>query len=49
MVLAPALAGLLYGPLICRYAREARGSGIPEVMRAVAENGGRIRAAVAVV
>jgi CIC family chloride channel protein len=49
VVLAPAVAGLLYGPLICRYAREARGSGIPEVMRAVAQNGGRIRPAVAVV
>ena len=49
MVLAPAVAGLLYGPLIYRYAREARGSGVPEVMLAVAENGGRIRPAVAVV
>jgi CIC family chloride channel protein len=48
-VLAPAVAGLLYGPLIYRYAREARGSGVPEVMRAVAEDGGRIRPAVAVV
>ncbi len=49
VVLAPAVAGLLYGPLIYRYAREARGSGVPEVMLAVAENGGRIRPAVAVV
>jgi CIC family chloride channel protein len=49
VVLAPAVAGLLYGPLIYRYAREARGSGVSEVMLAVAENGGRIRPAVAVV
>jgi CIC family chloride channel protein len=49
VVLVPAVAGLLYGPLIYRYAREARGSGVSEVMRAVAENGGRIRPAVAVV
>jgi CIC family chloride channel protein len=49
VVLAPAVAGLLYGPLIYRYAREARGSGVSEVMLAVAANGGRIRPAVAVV
>ena len=49
VVLVPAVAGLLYGPLIYRYAREARGSGVSEVMRAVAANGGRIRPAVAVV
>jgi CIC family chloride channel protein len=49
VVLAPAVAGLLYGPLIYRFAREARGHGVPEVMLAVAENGGRIRPQVAVV
>ena len=49
VMLAPAVAGLLYGPLIYRYAREARGSGVAEVMLAVAEHGGRIRPAVAVV
>ena len=43
------LAGLLYGPLIQRFAREARGHGVPEVMLAVAENGGRIRPPVTVV
>lgn len=42
-VLIPVLGGLLYGPLIYRFAREARGHGVPEVMIAVAENGGRIR------
>ncbi len=42
-------AGLLYGPLIQLFAREARGHGVPEVMLAVAERGGRIRPQVAVV
>ncbi|MFJ7289328.1 chloride channel protein [Curtobacterium sp. NPDC098951] len=49
VVLAPAVGGLLYGPLIQRFAREARGHGVPEVMYAVARNGGRIRGSVAVV
>lgn len=45
----PVVGGLLYGPLISRFAREARGHGVPEVMIAVAENGGRIRPQVTVV
>jgi CIC family chloride channel protein len=48
-VLIPAIGGLVYGPLIYRYAREARGHGVPEVMIAVADNGGRIRPQVSVV
>jgi CIC family chloride channel protein len=48
-VLIPAIGGLLYGPLIYRFAREARGHGVPEVMIAVADNGGRIRPQVSVV
>jgi CIC family chloride channel protein len=48
-VLVPVVGGLLYGPLVYRFAREARGHGVPEVMVAVAENGGRIRPQVAVV
>jgi CIC family chloride channel protein len=48
-VLIPAVGGIIYGPLIYRYAREARGHGVPEVMVAVAENGGRIRPQVSVV
>ena len=47
--LAPVVGGLIYGPLIDRFAREARGHGVPEVMLAVAERGGRIRPQVAVV
>jgi CIC family chloride channel protein len=48
-VLIPVIGGLVYGPLIYRYAREARGHGVPEVMIAVAEGGGRIRPQVAAV
>jgi CIC family chloride channel protein len=46
-VVIPVIGGLVYGPLIYRYAREARGHGVPEVMIAVADNGGRIRPQVA--
>ena len=49
LLLIPVVAGLLYGVLISRYAPEARGHGVPEVMAAVAEKGGRIRPRVAVV
>jgi CIC family chloride channel protein len=49
LLLIPVLGGLIYGPLIQRFAREARGHGVPEVMLAVAENGGRIRPQVTVV
>jgi CIC family chloride channel protein len=49
LLLAPAIGGLLYGPLIDRFAREARGHGVPEVMLAVAEKGGRIRPQVAAI
>jgi chloride channel protein, CIC family len=49
LVIVPIVGGLIYGPLIQRYAREARGHGVPEVMLAVAENGGRIRPPVVVV
>ena len=48
-VVIPVIGGLIYGPLIYRYAREARGHGVPEVMLAVAEGGGRIRPQVAAV
>ena len=49
VLVVPVLGGLIYGPLIQRFAREARGHGVPEVMLAVAENGGRIRPQVTVV
>lgn len=47
--LLPAAGGLLVGFLIYYGAREAKGHGVPEVMEAVAMNGGRIRARVAAV
>ena len=47
VALAPVIAGILYGPLVYRFAREARGHGVPEVMVAVARDGGRIRPQVA--
>jgi chloride channel protein, CIC family len=49
VVFAPVVGGLIYGVLIDRFAREARGHGVPEVMLAVAEHGGRIRPQVAVI
>lgn len=45
----PAIGGLLVGPLIYFFAREARGHGIPEVMKAVAIRGGVIRARIVAV
>ncbi|MFG2672059.1 chloride channel protein [Streptomyces sp. NPDC048445] len=49
VLLAPVVGGLLYGPLVDRFAKEARGHGVPEVMLAVAQRGGRINASVAVI
>jgi CIC family chloride channel protein len=49
LLVAPAVGGLLYGPLIQRFAPEARGHGVPEVMLAVARHDGRIRPQVTVV
>ncbi|WP_292851888.1 chloride channel protein [Microbacterium sp.] len=48
-VVIPVIGGLIYGPMVYRWAREARGHGVPEVMVAVAEGGGRIRPRVAIV
>jgi len=47
VIVIPAIGGLLVGPLIYFFAREARGHGVPEVMEAVAVKGGRIRPRVA--
>ncbi len=49
VILAPAVGGLLYGPLVDRFARDARGHGVPEVMYAVNQRGGRIAGKVALV
>lgn len=49
VVIIPAIGGLIVGPLIYFFAREAKGHGVPEVMEAVALRGGRIRPVVAIV
>ncbi len=49
VILVPAIGGLVVGPLIYFFAREAKGHGVPEVMEAVALRGGRIRPIVVVV
>ncbi len=49
VVLVPVLGGLMYGPIVDRFAKEARGHGVPEVMLAVTERGGRIAPQVAIV
>lgn len=47
-ILAPTLGGLIVGVVVYRFAREARGHGVPEVMEAVAVQGGRIRPRVVI-
>ncbi len=47
-VVTPALGGLIVGLIIVRFASEAKGHGVPEVMEAVALRGGRIRPRVVV-
>ncbi|HEY1573276.1 MAG TPA: chloride channel protein [Pseudonocardiaceae bacterium] len=49
VLLAPVVAGLVYGPLVQRFAPEARGHGVPEVMAAITERGGRIPPQVTIV
>ena len=49
VILVPAIGGLLVGPMIYFFAREAKGHGVPEVMEAIALKGGRIRPVVVVV
>ena len=48
-LLLPAIGGLIVGPLIYVFAREAKGHGVPEVMAAVALRGGVIRRRVVAV
>ena len=45
----PVIGGLIYGPLVSRFAPEARGHGVPEVMYAVNRQGGRMRPQVPIV
>ena len=41
--IVPAVGGLIVGPLIWYFAKEAKGHGVPEVMDAVIRYGGKIR------
>lgn len=47
LVLAMGVGGLLVGYVVNRWAKEAKGHGVPEVMEALALRGGRIRPRVA--
>jgi len=47
-ILSPAVGGLIVGLIIVRFAAEAKGHGVPEVMEAVALRGGRIRPRVVI-
>ena len=47
-ILAPLVGGLLAGPIIYYFAKEAKGHGVPEVIQAIAVRGGRIRPRVVV-
>ena len=47
ILFAPALGGLIVGPIVKLFAPEAKGHGVPEVMNAVETRGGRIRPRVA--
>lgn len=48
IILIPVAGGLLAGPIIAFFAKEAKGHGVPEVMQAIALRGGRIRPRVVV-
>ena len=48
-LLTPVAGGLVIGPLVYFFCRETQGTGVPEVMEAVALRGGRIRKRVMVV
>ena len=45
----PIIGGLIVGPMVYFFAREAKGHGVPEVMEAIALKGGVIRKRVVVV
>jgi CIC family chloride channel protein len=49
VLLAPIIGGLLVGPIIYFFAPEAKGHGVPEVMQAILQKGGKIRPRVAVI
>ena len=48
-IVAPVIGGILVGPIIYFFAKEAKGHGVPEVMESVILRGGTIRPRVALV
>jgi CIC family chloride channel protein len=49
IILIPAIGGLIIGPLIYFFAKEAKGHGVPEVISAMVLQGGKIRLRVPIV
>lgn len=49
LILVPAVGGLLVGIIVIFFAKEAKGHGVPEVMAAVIDRGGRIRPRVTLI
>jgi CIC family chloride channel protein len=49
IIIIPAIGGLIIGPLIYFFAKEAKGHGVPEVINAMVTNSGRIRPRVTIV
>jgi chloride channel protein, CIC family len=49
VLVVPVIAGVIYGPLIQRFAPAGARTRVPEVMLAAAENTGRIRRPVTIV
>jgi CIC family chloride channel protein len=49
IIIIPAVGGMAVGPLVAYFAKEAKGHGVPEVMEAVARQGGIIRSRVAAI
>ncbi len=49
IIFIPVLGGIIVGPIIYKYASEAWGHGVPEVMEALRTYGGKIRSRVAFV
>lgn len=48
-IIVPVVGGLIVGPMIYKFAPEAKGHGVPEVMASLIQKGGRIRPRVALV